>query len=105
MEKSNLLKTSPLSSKSKIAHFSPFIGPNGLLRASGRTNKLQIATFDTKHPIILDARHPLIKTLLEHLHTQHCHQGVEYLRALVQQRFAEKCPENNCFEMGGLSQT
>ena len=60
----------------------------GLLRASGRTNKLLIATFDVKHPIILDARHPLIKLLLEHLHTQHCHQGVDYLRALVQQRFA-----------------
>ena len=88
MKKSNLLKTSPLGSSSKIAHFSSFSGPNGLLRASGRTNKLQIATFDVKHPIIQDARHPLIKLLLEHLHTQHCHQGVDYLRALVQQRFA-----------------
>ena len=88
MEKSKLLKTSPLSSRSKIAHYSPFIGPNGLLRASGRTNKHQIDTFDVKHPIILDARYPLIKLLLEHLQTQHCHQGVDYLRALVQQRFA-----------------
>ena len=50
--------------------------------------QLKIATFDVKHPIILDARHPLLKLLLEHLHTQHCHQGVDYLRALVQQRFA-----------------
>ena len=88
MEKSNLLKSSPLSSKSKIAQFSPFIGSNGLVRASGRTKQLEIATFDLKHPIILDARHPLIRLLLEHLHAQHCHQGVDYLRALVQQRFA-----------------
>ena len=66
----------------------PFIGPNGLLRASGRTKNLDVATFDVKHPIILDARHPLIKLLLEHLHTQNCHQGGDYLRALVQQRFA-----------------
>ena len=88
MEKSNLLKSSALSSRSKIAQFSPFIGPSGLVRASGRTKQLQIATFDVKHPIILDARHPLIRLLLEHLHARHCHQGVDYLRALVQQRFA-----------------
>ena len=36
----------------------------------------------------MDARHPLVRLLLEHLHSQHCHQGVDYLRALVQQRFA-----------------
>ena len=88
MEKSNLPKSSPLSSNSKIAQFSPFIGSNGLERASGRTKQLDVATFDVKHPFILDAPHPLIRLLLEHLHTQHCHQGVDYLRALVQQRFA-----------------
>ena len=87
-EKSNLFKSSSLSGKSKIAQFSPFIGPGGLVRASGRVKQLTIATFNVKHPIILDARHPLTKLLLEHLHTQHCHQGVDYLRALVQQRFA-----------------
>ena len=88
VEKRNLLKSTPLSKTSKLAQFSPFTGPNGLLRASGRTKNLDVATFDVKHPIILDARHRLIKLLLEHLHTQNCHQGVCYLRALVQQRFA-----------------
>ena len=87
-EKSNLLKSTPLSKSSKIVRFSPFIGPNGLLRASGQTRLLETATFDVKHPILLDARHPLVRLLLEHLHSQHCHQGVDYLRELVQQRFA-----------------
>ena len=54
--KRNLLKFSPLGSKSKIAQFSPIIGSNNLVRAFGRTKQLQIATFDVKHPIILDAR-------------------------------------------------
>ena len=36
-EKKCLLKSSSLSKSSKIVEFSPFIGPNGLLRASGRT--------------------------------------------------------------------
>ena len=88
MEKSNLLKSSSLSSKSKTAQCSPFIGSIGLARAYGRTKQLEVATFDVKYPIILDARHPLIRLLLEHLHTQHFHQRVDYLRALVQQRFA-----------------
>ena len=88
MEKSNLFKSSSLSSKSKIAQFSPFIGSNGLVRASGRTKQLEVATFDVNYPTILDAHHPLIRLLLEHLHTQHFHQGVDNLKALVQQRFA-----------------
>ena len=87
-EKINLLKSSPLGRTSKIAQYSPFIGPNGLIRASGRTKQLNVATFDVKHPVVLDGRHPLVRLLLEHLHKNHYHQGVDYLRALVQQRFA-----------------
>ena len=87
-EKSNLLKTSSLSRTSKKAQFFPFIRPNGLIRASGRTKQLTGATFDVKHPVVLDGRHPMVRLLLEHLHKQHCHKGVDYVRALVQQRFA-----------------
>ena len=84
----NLLKTCSLSKPSVIKDFSPFIGPNGLLRAQGRTKHLEIANFDVKHPILLDSRHPAVRLFLEHLHEKHCHQGVEYLRALIQQKFA-----------------
>ena len=87
-ERKNLLKSSPLNKSSKLNQFSPFIGPNGLLRTSGRTKQLEVATFDVKHPILLDGRHPVVRLFLEHLHKEHCHQGVEYLRALIQQRFA-----------------
>ena len=41
-----------------------------------------------KHPILLDSRHPLVRLYLQYLHNKHCHQGVENLRALIQQRFA-----------------
>ena len=87
-EKSNLLKSSPLSRTSKRAQFSPFLGQNDLIRASGRTKQLNVAIFDVKHPVDLDSRHPLMRLLLEHLHKTHCHQSVDYLRALVQQSFA-----------------
>ena len=64
------------------------IGPNSLLRAQGRTKHLEVANFDVKYPILLDSRHPAVRLVLEHLHEKHCHQGVEYLRALIQQKFA-----------------
>ena len=83
-----LLKSHPVSRPSIIKDFSPFIGSNGLLRAQGRTKNLEVANFDVKHPILLDSRHPAVRLFLEHLHEKHCHQGVEYLRALIQQKFA-----------------
>ena len=87
-ETKSLLKSCPLSKPSIINDFSPFIGPNGLLRAQGRTRLLEVANFDAKHPILLDSRHPAVRLFLEHLHENHYHQGVEYLRALIQQKFA-----------------
>ena len=87
-EKKCLLKSLPLSKSSKIVELSPFIGPNGFLRASGRTKQLDVASFDMKHPILLDSRHPLVRLFLENFHINQCHQGVEYLRALIQQQYA-----------------
>ena len=83
-----LLKQSPVSNSSKLSQFSPFIGPQGLLRATGRTKQLTVSNFDAKHPILLDSRHPAVRLYLEQLHETHCHQGVDYMRALVQQQFA-----------------
>ena len=81
-----LLKCLPISKPSVIKDFIPFIGPkNGLLRAQGRTKQLEVVSFDVKHPI---SRHPAVGSFLEHLHEEHCHQGVEYLRALIQQKYA-----------------
>ena len=104
-EKSNLLKSTPLSKSSKIVRFSPFIGPKGLLRSSGRTRLLETATFDVKHHVLLDARHPLVRLFLKHLHSQHCHQGVDYLSvgsASICCGQAESRPENHCFAMPNI---
>ena len=86
-EKRSLLKCVAISKPPAIKDFSPFIGPNGLLRAQGRTKQLEVANFNVKHPILLDSRHSAVRSFLEHLHEKHCHQGVEYLRALIQQKY------------------
>ena len=88
IEKKLLVKNFPLSSSSKLLQFSPFVGPNGLLRATGRTKQLDVSSFDAKHPLLLDSRHPVTRLFLEQLHRAHCHHSVDYLRALVQQQFA-----------------
>ena len=87
-ETKNLLNSCPLSKPSIMFDFSAFIGPNGLLRAQGRTKHLEVANFNVKRPILLDRRYPAVRLFLEHLHEIHYHQGVEYLRALIQQKFA-----------------
>ena len=46
--------------------------------------------FDVKHPIVLDARHAFVKLFLRHTyvkHHYHHHQGIDYLRAKIQERY------------------
>ena len=88
IERQQLAQEKQINMKSRIAVYSPFIGPGGLLRSTGRIKRLAEIDFDLKHPIILDGRHPLVLLFLRHMHLKHHHEGVDYLRALIQQRFA-----------------
>ena len=71
-----------------IVNHSPFLGPRGLIRSTGRIKHLTVIDFDTKHPIILDSRHPVVLKFLIETHENNHHQGVEYVRALVQRKYA-----------------
>ena len=44
--------------------------------------------FDTKHPIVLDMRHTFVNLFLRHNHLKEHHQGINYLRSKVQERYA-----------------
>ena len=72
---------------SRIAPHSPFISPNGLIRSSGRIKRLIEVGFNVKNPIILDARNPFVKLFLDHMNVKHYHQGVEYLRSILQEHY------------------
>ena len=54
---------------------------------SGRIKRLIEVGFNVKYPFILDERHPFVKLFLEHTHVKHYHQGVEYLRSIVQENY------------------
>ena len=86
-ERKDLLDNKFVKRSSRTAPHSPFISPNGLIRSSGRIKRLIEVGFNVKYPIILDARHPFVKLFLEHTHVKHYHQGVEYLRSIVQEHY------------------
>ena len=48
----------PVQSKSPILTYSPFIGPRGILRSTGRIRRFAEVDYDLKHSILLDGRHP-----------------------------------------------
>ena len=83
-----LLQGKSCSRSSSLLPYSPLVGQGGLLRSTGRTQRLMGVAFDMKHPILLDARHPVVNLFLWQLHNVNHHQSVDYLRAVVQQKYA-----------------
>ena len=84
-EKRDLLDNHSVKRSNRIAQFTPFIGPHGLIRSSGRLQRLVENDFDTKHPIVLDARHNFFKLFLGHTDLKNHHQGTDYLLSKVQE--------------------
>ena len=81
--------------KSRIAVYSPFIGPGGLLRSTSRIKRFAEIDLDLKHLIKFDGRHPLVVLFLRHMHLRHHHEVVDYLRALTQRNFILFGPETS----------
>ena len=86
-EQKDLVENKYVKRSSHIAPFSSLVGPNGLISSAGRIKRLVEVDFDVKRHIVLDARHALVKLFLRHNHVKNHHQGIDYLRAKVQERF------------------
>ena len=76
---------------------------SGTNRSSGRPQRLVEIDFDTKHPIVLDAGHTIVKLFLWHTHPKNHHQGIDYLRSKVQEtyailklRYTQRSIKSNC---------
>ena len=76
-----------ITRNSRITKYSPFIGPTDILRSTGRISHLVNSDFVSKHPIILDARHAVVWFLVKHLHVRNFHQGLDYMRAVVNLKY------------------
>ena len=73
---------------SRIAQYAPSMGPAFLIRSAGRIRHLVETEYDTKHPIILDGRHSLVKLFVSDVHYRYQHQLLDYLRAVIHLEFA-----------------
>ena len=92
-----------VKTSSQISSYSPFIGPNGLFSSTSRIQRLSATAFETRHPIILDSRHRLIRLFLRFYHMKHKYQSVHYLRSVIHQQFvvlrlrsAKRAIETHC---------
>ena len=88
IERKDLLGNKFVKKSSRFSQYTPFFGPHGLTRSSGRLRWLVEIDFDTKHPIVLDARHNFVKLFLRHTHLRTHHQDIDYLRSKVQEHYA-----------------
>ena len=83
---SALLKGDNLEKGDKLMPFTPFLDDYGLLRVGGRLNKAPL-TYSAKHPLVLHSRSRIARLLIEKAHHDCGHQGVEHVKAHLQQTF------------------
>ena len=81
-EKKQLLDEKHLARRNPISPYTLFIGPNALIRSSGRITVE--ADYDIKHSILLDRCHPAVSPFLKKEHLVNYHEGADFLRACIQ---------------------
>ena len=72
--------------KHDLAKLSPFVDSDSTICPKGHLNRVS-ASDDFEHPILLSAKHPTLFLTLRGMHVDNHHEGKEYVRSLVQQRF------------------
>ncbi|XP_065079916.1 uncharacterized protein LOC135702803 [Ochlerotatus camptorhynchus] len=81
-----LSKGEAVARGSALRWFNPFISTDQLIRLGGRL-KHSMETEETKHPVVLPARHLFTHMLLRHYHERLLHAGLQLLLSVVRLRF------------------
>ncbi|XP_062556799.1 uncharacterized protein LOC134221625 [Armigeres subalbatus] len=81
-----LSKGDSVPSRSPLRWFSPYISEDQVIRVGGRLAHSK-ETEDTKHPMVLPARHQLTRLILRYFHEKLLHAGPQLLLATVRLRF------------------
>jgi hypothetical protein len=84
-EVDDLAKGATVSSKSKIAKLSPYMGEDGLLRVKGRLDEAEMS-YDGKHPIIVPRSH-LAVLLVRFHHELLKHAGVNAMLTSLRDQY------------------
>ena len=72
--------------KHDLAKLSPFADSDSTIRLEGRLSRTRVND-GSKHPILLSAKHPAVFLMLRIMHADSHHEGTEYARSMVQQRY------------------
>ena len=83
---SALLKGDNLEKGDKLMPFTHFLDDDGLLRVGGRLNRAPLI-YSVKHPLVLHSRSKIARQLIEKAHYDCGHQGMEHVKAHLQQTF------------------
>ncbi|XP_065091625.1 uncharacterized protein LOC135712602 [Ochlerotatus camptorhynchus] len=75
-----------LPKRSCIRRMNPFIDPEGILRVGGRLNLSQLP-YQTKHPALLPANHPLSSLIAKYYHLNLLHGGGRLLLTAIREEF------------------
>ena len=77
-------KGQPLPASHQLNKLLPFLDGNGLLRLQGRLQHSK-SSYESKHPILLSAKHYVVIKLIEDAHRANFHEGTEYVRSVLRQ--------------------
>ncbi|XP_055613091.1 uncharacterized protein LOC129759623 [Uranotaenia lowii] len=81
-----LTKKEAVHRSSSLRWFTPHISSDGLIRVGGRLGR-SLESEDTKHPIVLPAKHPFTTMLYEYYHIKLLHAGSQLLLSTVRLKY------------------
>ncbi|XP_055634052.1 uncharacterized protein LOC129774355 [Toxorhynchites rutilus septentrionalis] len=85
-EISNLTSGERVAKNSPLKWLNPFIDRDNILRVGGRLSNAPLTT-ETKHPLVLSAKHPLSALLASHYHLKLLHAGPQLMLATLRQKY------------------
>ncbi|XP_062549772.1 uncharacterized protein LOC134214408 isoform X2 [Armigeres subalbatus] len=81
-----LRKGKPVTEKSRLRWFHPFLADNQLIRIGGRLDHANIS-YDTRHQILLPGKHRFSMLLVKYFHEKHLHAAPQLLISILRTRY------------------
>ena len=76
----------PIAASDLLNKLSPFVDDQNLMRLKGRLRHAD-ASYEKKHPILLSAKHPIVRKLIQDAHENNDHEGTDYVRSSLQHNY------------------
>ena len=70
-----------MAASDHLNKLSLFLDDQNLMQQKGQLCHAD-ARYDMKHPILLSAKHPVVRKLVEEAHENNYHEGTEYVRSI-----------------------